>query len=130
MKGNESDDPNAWFAKAEQDRRAAQILMQSAEPVTDMVCYHSQQCAEKYLKGYLKRRQVRFKWVHDLDYLVDLCAESDIDFGSLRTVAIQLTDSAGLSRYPGDEAPATREEAQAAIDAAEEIRGMVLQKVG
>ena len=39
-----------------------------------MACYHAQQCAEKYLKGYLVAHNVLFRLVHDLDYLIQLCA--------------------------------------------------------
>lgn len=43
----------AWFAKAEADLQAAELLLNAANPLLDIVCYHAQQCAEKYLKGYL-----------------------------------------------------------------------------
>ncbi|WP_071527339.1 HEPN domain-containing protein [Nodosilinea nodulosa] len=45
--------PEAWFAKAEAGLQAAELLLNTTTPLLDIVCYHAQQCAEKYLKGYL-----------------------------------------------------------------------------
>ncbi|MEO1068074.1 MAG: HEPN domain-containing protein [Cyanobacteria bacterium J06638_6] len=52
--------PEAWLAKAEADLQAAELLLNAANPLLDIVCYHAQQCAEKYLKGYLVARSVQF----------------------------------------------------------------------
>lgn len=87
MKAIESDDPRAWFVKAEADLLSAEILLQSGAPVTGMVCYHCQQSAEKFLKGYLTFHQMKFKWVHDLEYLIELCAVGDDQFNELKPIA-------------------------------------------
>jgi HEPN domain-containing protein len=130
MNKRDSADPADWFAKAEGDLVAAEVLRASGADVGDSACYHAQQCAEKYLKGFLKSRAVPFKWVHDLGYLVDLCAGLDPDFSQLRELAVTLTRAAELCRYPGDEAPATDPEIAAAIAACLSIRQMVLRKIG
>lgn len=130
MKRRESDDPKAWFGKGEEDRLSATLLMQSNQRVTDMVCYRAQQCAEKDMKGYLKSRKVQFKWVHDLEYLVNLCGTCDAEFNQLKPLAEGLTRSAELSRYPSDDDAATVEETRAASDAPERIRELVLRKFG
>jgi HEPN domain-containing protein len=44
-----------WVFKAEQDFDAADLLMHAGEsPIPDYVCFHCQQCAEKYLKAYCR----------------------------------------------------------------------------
>lgn len=43
--------PEAWFAKAEADLQAAQMVLAATPPLIEIACYHAQQCAEKYLKG-------------------------------------------------------------------------------
>ena len=43
-----------WVKKAEQDFVIAQQSSRSTVPVHDGVCFHCQQCAEKYLKGLLE----------------------------------------------------------------------------
>ena len=41
-----------WVQKAENDLEVAQLARWHAdEPIADAVCFHAQQCAEKYLKG-------------------------------------------------------------------------------
>ncbi|MHB8282277.1 MAG: HEPN domain-containing protein [bacterium] len=42
-----------WIIKAENDLKIAKDEMITNEPATDAVCFHAQQCAEKYLKAYL-----------------------------------------------------------------------------
>jgi HEPN domain-containing protein len=42
-----------WVQKAEGDFLVAQKMLRARkQPVYDAVCFHSQQCAEKYLKAF------------------------------------------------------------------------------
>ena len=129
MSATESNDPRDWFAKAEKDRSAA-ILILSDPGLADIACYHAQQCAEKYLKGHLKRRAVPFRWAHDLTYLVDLCDKAEKQpgtFAGLRDDAEWLTRAADASRYPGDGVPASSaDDARKALAFADRIRALVL----
>ena len=59
-----------WFEKADQDLELARRALGPGKPLPGMACYHAQQCAEKYLKGYLISHSVPFRFVHDLVYLV------------------------------------------------------------
>lgn len=54
----------AWFAKADEDLELARRALGPGRPLTAMACYHAQQCAEKYLKGYLVAHDVPFRFVH------------------------------------------------------------------
>ena len=40
-----------WIRKAEADHHAAVKLHRGSDPLHDIVCFHCQQCAEKYLKA-------------------------------------------------------------------------------
>ena len=42
-----------WLQKADADMKIGKDEMETDEPVTDMVCFHMQQCCEKYLKVFL-----------------------------------------------------------------------------
>lgn len=42
-----------WVAKAEEDLLAAETLLQQEPVLASVVCFHSQQAAEKYLKALL-----------------------------------------------------------------------------
>ena len=44
-----------WVEKAEEDFDAADVLLYGRDvPIAAIVCFHCQQCAEKYLKAYLQ----------------------------------------------------------------------------
>lgn len=43
-----------WIEKAEGDISIAMREMAASEPVWDGICFHAQQCAEKYLKALLE----------------------------------------------------------------------------
>jgi HEPN domain-containing protein len=131
MKRKESDDPKAWFAKAEADWRVAELALGAPEPMPEVSGFHSQQCAEKYLKGYLKSQKKTFRWSHDLGYLIDLCAQCDADFREFDEEAEILTRLAEPSRYPmPDEMEVTEAVARNAMQIAGRIRSFVLSRVG
>ena len=48
-----------WVDKAESDFDTADLTLHGREaPIIDAVCFHSQQCAEKYLKAFLQEHRV------------------------------------------------------------------------
>lgn len=91
-----------WVEKAEGDFNMAHLALYVGEvPITDGACFHSQQCAEKYLKAYLEERQIDFPRNHNLIPLLELCAEKDDSFLSLITDLQGLEGYAIAIRYPG-----------------------------
>ncbi len=62
-----------WVARAESDLRAAVYLLEPRiERPTEAICFHAQQCAEKYVKALLVFRGADFPRTHDLEKLADL----------------------------------------------------------
>ena len=62
-----------WVTKAESDLRAAVYLLEPrVEQPTEAVCFHAQQCAEKYMKALLVFRGTDFPKTHDLEKLTAL----------------------------------------------------------
>jgi HEPN domain-containing protein len=62
-----------WIEKADHDlRNAEHTLILSDDCPFDTVCFHAQQCVEKYLKGWLVSRQIDFPRPHDLVVLINL----------------------------------------------------------
>lgn len=117
-----------WVAKAENDFTAANLLLHAGEfPVADATCFHSQQCAEKYLKAFLQEHQVRFERSHSLMLLLDLCLPLDGDFEQLRDHLLQLDNFSVAVRYPG--VPVTVEMASRAHQTVGEVRGFMRQKL-
>ena len=42
---------SAWLEKADRDLRLTELAASHRDPAGDLICFHAQQCAEKYLKG-------------------------------------------------------------------------------
>jgi len=56
-----------WVAKAEGDFHDAQRGIRARKnPNYDGVCFNTQQCIEKYLKGCLVEAGIRFPKIHNL----------------------------------------------------------------
>lgn len=118
-----------WMEKAEGDFRTAEREMRARKaPNYDAVCFHAQQCAEKYLKAFLVHRQIPFHPIHDLEMLLELIVAAHRDFEGLRDALLLLNDYAVDVRYPGEFA--TREEAQAAVKAMRTVRTFLRRKLG
>ena len=91
-----------WVDKAESDFDAAELTLRGGEtPIVDAVCFHSQQCAEKYLKAFLQEHRIRFERRHELIPLLELCLTVDKEFEILRDSLQSLEQYGVLIRYPG-----------------------------
>lgn len=111
----------AWWAKGDSDLRSARILLHVEPPEPEVVCFHSQQAAEKYLKSYLASHGVEPPYTHDLTALLSLCIRHDASMGSVLEMAALLKPFAVHIRYPGAEDPPDRSTAASALGAAEAI---------
>lgn len=118
-----------WVEKAENDYDAAELTLHGREaPIVDAVCFHSQQCAEKYLKAFLQDQLVRFERRHELIPLLELCLTVDTEFEILRGTLQSLEQYAVLIRYPGLIVPA--EMAEQAFESATRFREYMRGKLG
>jgi HEPN domain-containing protein len=61
-----------WIRKADGDWATAQRELIATPPNFDAVCFHAQQCAEKYLKAVLQEHSLAFPKTHDLEALINL----------------------------------------------------------
>jgi HEPN domain-containing protein len=62
-----------WVTKAENDlKTAAHTLKLGPDCPTDTVCFHAQQCAEKYLKALLVFTNIAVPKTHSLQHLMRL----------------------------------------------------------
>ena len=115
-----------WFEKAEKDFEMARRAMDPVGPIPEMACYHSQQCAEKYLKGYLVSQKKDFLYVHDLVYLTQRCMEGNQAFTELEQTARILSKYGAGVRYPMENfVDPDEEEAWEAIRLAEQVATLV-----
>jgi HEPN domain-containing protein len=94
-----------WVAKAEGDFAVMERENQVEEyPSYDAVCFHAQQCAEKYLKAQLCEADVVFGKIHDLVALLDQVLDHEPAWEKFREDLAYLSDFAVSFRYPGETA--------------------------
>jgi HEPN domain-containing protein len=72
-----------WIRRAESDLKIGKDELGTEESATDAVCFHMQQCVEKYLKAFLVFRGQEFPRSHDIALLVSLCSKIDAEFARL-----------------------------------------------
>lgn len=126
-KGNMNPLTQEWIEKAEEDYNSAKWLQQSPNPVHNSICFHVQQCIEKYLKAWLQEANIPFLKTHDLQELLDLIVPAvsiwqtwKPDFKIISTYAVD-------SRYPGDSA--TAENTQHAMQICNEVRQAIRKQL-
>lgn len=103
-----------WVEKAEEDFRVAVSLRRLRQaPPHNAVCFHAQQCVEKYLKAVLEKQGAVIRKIHALPVLLDQCAETHPLLTAMRPDMVRLSVYAVEFRYPGESA--TIEDAKAAV---------------
>ena len=117
-----------WVEKAEGDYKVASAQWQSADPVWDAVCFHAEQCAEKYLKAWLVEQETDYPRTHDLEILARLCRPSLDEVERLMEGLRYLTGYAVEIRYPG--MFAQREDAQKCWQVSLEARNLFRTRLG
>jgi HEPN domain-containing protein len=115
-----------WLRKAASDVVSLEATLGAG--AFDGSCFHAQQAAEKYLKGFLAFHGRPFPYTHNLADLTELCADVDPSFHALAPLAAELTPYAVRLRYDDSFWP-TRETAQQARASALTIRNCVLSRL-
>ena len=90
-----------WVTRAEDDlKNAAHTLRLGQAGPTGTVCFHAQQCVEKYLKAYLAWQGVPFPKTHEIEQLVSLMpVKARPTLSAVEQAA--LSEYAIGPRYPG-----------------------------
>ncbi len=125
MKGR-ADVVRGWLRKAASDIVTLEAALGAGS--FDGACFHAQQAAEKYLKGFLAFHDVPFPYTHNLGDLTELCAGFDVLFHSLTPGASELSPYAVRLRYDDSFWP-TLETANQARASAVTIRDFVLARL-
>lgn len=94
-----------WVEKAEGDwGTMIRESMVTEGANLDAVCFHAQQCAEKYLKALLVENGIAFKKTHDLVKLLNDLKPLYSDLDTHSEGAVALTAFGVEFRYPGENA--------------------------
>ena len=113
-----------WIKKAEADYIAVQQLLLTANPLLhNIICFHAQQCIEKYLKAWLQEADIPAPRTHNLDELLDLIVPTLPAWSHWQPDFKIITKYAVEPRYPGDSA--TTEDTQHAKHICDAVRKAV-----
>ncbi len=107
-----------WFEYADRDLDSAIFLQQMKPLPLEIICFHCQQSAEKYLKGYIALNGGEIQRTHDLILLLKICIKYCSEFEQIREECLILTDHAVVVRYPSHSDIVIRDMEQALIAAA------------
>lgn len=114
-----------WIYEANNDLGLAEFVIENEGKYYDLVCFHCQQAAEKYLKAYIIYLRLHYEKVHDLKYLLNV-------IGKRREVPKKLIKYADLlneytidSRYPDYWHDPDLGETKECIKAAQEFKNYI-----
>jgi HEPN domain-containing protein len=113
-----------WVEKAEEDYLVATRLLREPEDVFSSICFHAQQCVEKYLKALLTLRGIQFPKTHSLRFLLEILPD-DADPGGTPAEIVPLSRYSADLRYPADAERVTRSEAEKAVAVASRARDRI-----
>lgn len=114
-----------WIEHADEDLRLAEYAMTMKTGVPyRLVVYHSQQCAEKYLKAYLVNRNIDFPYTHNISLLLEKCSFPAEQVTKLQNIAV-LTKYGTTARYPGEYQKLNKEDTLRAISLAKKARKFI-----
>ena len=118
-----------WLDKAEEDYAVAvREARVRKNPAFNAICFHAQQCIEKYLKAVTCRESKPMTKTHDLDVLLNGCLDRYPLWEAMRADLKRLSRYAVQFRYPGESAD--REEARLAVKTMKRCRQQIRAALG
>ena len=105
--------------KAEDDWAMLTLALQSPRPLRDPICFHAQQCIEKYLKAWLQEANLRVPRTHNLNVLLHLIVPAHPEWRAWRTDFAKFKPHAVDARY---ETFMTEADAEHAVRVCTEVR--------
>lgn len=117
-----------WFDVAEKDLQTANVLIVQDLWAYDILCFHCQQSAEKYLKALLVYYDTEPPKVHDIRQLLAMLLSLNEEVLSLQD-AVDLNDYAVRYRYPDHLEIDDKEIALRAIRLANVVKNLVRKEI-
>src|ERR1700730_6731029 len=88
-----------WLHRANQDIKSCFQLEKIEDSEPEIICFHAQQSAEKFLKAFLVLMNEDIPKTHDVEQLVEICCKFDSNFSDFKLPASILTSYAVTVRY-------------------------------
>lgn len=130
---SKTDDAHRWLAQSAADRETIDVLFAGERYY--MVCFLSQQTAEKALKAYLYAQGEDPVFGHSVAALCDRCAAYDPALSDLKKQVKNLDQFYVEARYPNglpDQVPAefyNRDDAAGAVEMADRVLAAVQERL-
>ena len=118
-----------WLGRARSDLHIAQGILDMRDPEPAGACFHCQQAAEKLLKAFLVYHGVDYEWTHEIERLIQQCAQLDSSFGTLHPDADPLTNYAVRFRYPDEDPDPSITQGQQALAVARRVWQFILDRL-
>lgn len=119
-----------WVKKAEEDKLNIQSILKHRDGTPSVVCFLSQQMAEKYLKGLLIFFDLELEKIHDLIKLSSLLKNNTPQIMEIGNEATLLNEYYIKTRYVGDYPEFSWKDAEEAYEeAAKKIKEFFLKKI-
>ena len=116
-----------WIELAEEDHAIAILIQREQLAMLNGMCFHAQQCAEKYLKAWLQENNIPVPRIHNLEELthnleelLDLILPTIPSWHSWKTDLAVLSKHAVDTRYVGQSPTAA--DAEYAMQICEKVR--------
>ncbi len=116
-----------WLLKAERDLNGSKVLFR--DKLFDLSAYHTQQCVEKALKGYLVWEGHPILKTHNLAVLLGECKNYASDFSVLEVEIDNLNGFDTKFRYPDTVFEPPEAATLEAIENAETVLDFVKNKI-
>ena len=108
--------------KAKKDYTTSEKLFEyDSDYYWDIICFHCQQCIEKYLKAFLMYNNIIFPKTHDLEFLMGLCLPTDDHFKNFDFT--EFADFGVEIRY--DDVPTTINDTKKVLETAKTVMDYV-----
>jgi HEPN domain-containing protein len=117
-----------WHKYAEMDLNSANHLLTLRPTPLEIIAYHCQQSAEKYLKSYLVYMDKDVVKTHDLRLLCEMCSELCGRFDEIIKQCSVLVQYVANTRYPSP-FELTNEDIKQALKYAGEIKVFVIDMI-
>lgn len=120
-----------WLLKTDRDFGLASLAHQHTPEYPDLICYHCQQAAEKYLKSLVIHYDLPLRKTHDLEELLDLLSPSmtaivELFYENARI----LNDYSVQIRYPDPTGDPSESDVLEALAAAKFFRDVAFNILG
>ncbi len=110
-----------WLRRARSNLERAKAGKIRDEILYEDLCFDCQQSVEKAIKALLISIDKEFPPIHSIARLLEIASEVSIEIPEEVQKAIDLTDYAVNTRYPGEREPVTKEEYEEALKIAKSV---------